>query len=73
MVFVIHLIQQVFTFSHKAWVNFQLPLRLIQSVTLLLLLAGLAVAIVVTALSVTDILACILAFIPTGWAIISVS
>ncbi|XP_074556464.1 callose synthase 9-like isoform X2 [Curcuma longa] len=64
---------QVFTFSHKAWVNFQLPLRLIQSVTLLLLLAGLAVAIAVTDLSVTDILACILAFIPTGWAIISIA
>ncbi|KAG6467429.1 hypothetical protein ZIOFF_074752 [Zingiber officinale] len=64
---------QVFTFGHKAWVNFQLPLRLIQSVTLLLLLAGLAAAIVLTALSVTDILACILAFIPTGWAIISIA
>lgn len=67
------LLYQVFTFSNKAWVNFQLPLRLIQSITLLLALAGLAVAIAVTDLSVPDIFACILAFVPTGWGILSVS
>lgn len=67
------LLYQVFTFSNKAWVNFQLPLRLIQSITLLMALAGLAVAIAVTDLSVPDIFACILAFVPTGWGILSVS
>ncbi|WOL05975.1 Callose synthase 9 [Canna indica] len=64
---------QVFTFSHKAWVNFQLPLRLIQSITLLMALAGVAVAIAITELSVPDIFAAILAFIPTGWGILSIA
>ncbi|THU65687.1 hypothetical protein C4D60_Mb05t06260 [Musa balbisiana] len=64
---------EVFTFSNKAWVNFQLPLRLIQSITLLMALAGLAVAIAVTDLSVPDIFACILAFVPTGWGILSIA
>ena len=36
-------------------------------------LAGIAVAVVLTDLSVADIFACILAFIPTGWMILSVS
>lgn len=36
-------------------------------------LAGLAVAVALTNLSVPDIFACILAFVPTGWGIISVS
>ncbi|URE06585.1 hypothetical protein MUK42_21586 [Musa troglodytarum] len=63
----------VFTFSNKAWVNFQLPLRLIQSITLLMALAGLAVAIAVTDLSVKDIFACILAFVPTGWGILCIA
>lgn len=64
---------QVFTFSQKASVNFQLVLRLIQSIVFLLVLAGLVVAIVLTDLSVVDIFACILAFVPTGWGILSVS
>lgn len=36
-------------------------------------LAGLAVAVIVTDLSLPDIFACILAFVPTGWGILSVS
>lgn len=66
-------IAQVFSFSQKASVNFQLLLRLIQGVSFMLALAGIAVAIVVTDLSVPDIFACILAFVPTGWGILSVS
>ncbi|XP_073112798.1 callose synthase 9 isoform X2 [Elaeis guineensis] len=63
----------VFTFSQKASVNFQLVLRLIQSISFLLVLAGLAVAVVLTDLSVVDIFACILAFVPTGWGILSIA
>jgi len=63
----------VFTFSQKASVNLQLLLRLIQSISFLLVLAGLAVAIALTDLSVPDVFACILAFLPTGWGILSVS
>ncbi|CAN1188173.1 Callose synthase 9 [Linum perenne] len=63
----------VFTFSQKISVNFQLLLRFIQGVSFLLALAGLAVAVVFTKLSVPDIFACILAFIPTGWGILSIA
>lgn len=48
-------------------------LRFVQGISLLMALAGIVVAVVLTALSVTDIFACILAFIPTGWGILSVS
>ncbi|KAJ8760129.1 hypothetical protein K2173_010985 [Erythroxylum novogranatense] len=64
---------KVFTFSQKMSVNFQLVLRFIQGVSFLLALAGLAVAVVFTKLSLPDIFACILAFIPTGWAILSIA
>ncbi|CAN1241661.1 Callose synthase 9, partial [Linum perenne] len=64
---------KVFTFSQKISVNFQLLLRFIQGVSFLLALAGLAVAVVFTKLSVPDIFACILAFIPTGWGILSIA
>ena len=53
--------------------NFQLLLRFIQGLTLLLALAGIAVAVALTDLSIVDIFAAILAFIPTGWGIVSVS
>ncbi|MQL91251.1 hypothetical protein Taro_023856 [Colocasia esculenta] len=68
---VLFILFEVFTFSQKASVNFQLLLRLIQGVSFMLALAGIAVAIVLTDLSVTDIFACILAFVPTGWGILS--
>ncbi|KAL0708435.1 hypothetical protein Bca4012_074861 [Brassica carinata] len=64
---------KVFTFSQKMSVNFQLVLRFIQGVSLLMALAGIVVAIVLTSLSVTDIFASILAFIPTGWGILSIA
>lgn len=65
--------QQVFSFSQKISVNFQLVLRFIQGLSLLLALAGIVVAVILTSLSVSDIFAAILAFIPTGWGILSVS
>ena len=64
---------QVFTFSQKMTVNFQLLLRFIQGLSFLLTLAGLAVAVAITDLTLPDVFACILAFVPTGWGILSVS
>ncbi|CAI9106685.1 OLC1v1005889C1 [Oldenlandia corymbosa var. corymbosa] len=70
---VLLLLFKVFTFSQKISVNFQLLLRFVQGVSFLLALAGLAVAVVFTELSVPDIFACILAFLPTGWGILSIA
>ncbi|XP_031113012.1 callose synthase 9 isoform X2 [Ipomoea triloba] len=64
---------KVFTFSQKISVNFQLLLRFVQGLSFLLALAGLATAVAITKLSITDIFACILAFIPTGWGILSIA
>ncbi|OWM73432.1 hypothetical protein CDL15_Pgr026531 [Punica granatum] len=64
---------KVFTFSQKVSVNFQLLLRFIQGLSFLMALAGLAIAVVFTDLSVPDIFACILAFVPTGWGILSIA
>ncbi|KAI5321147.1 hypothetical protein L3X38_030218 [Prunus dulcis] len=64
---------KVFTFSQKISVNFQLLLRFIQGVSFLLALAGLAVAVKLSDLSVADVFASILAFIPTGWGILSIA
>lgn len=54
-------------------VHFQLLLRLLKASVFLLVLAAIAVAVAVTSLSIVDLFACILAFIPTGWGILSVS
>lgn len=64
---------KVFTFSQKISVNFQLLLRFIQGLSFMMALAGLAVAVIVTDLSLPDIFACILAFVPTGWGILSIA
>ncbi|KAK2977667.1 hypothetical protein RJ640_015664 [Escallonia rubra] len=64
---------KVFTFSQKISVNFQLLLRFVQGLSFLLALAGLVVAVVITPLSVPDIFASILAFVPTGWGILSIA
>ncbi|KAK4736431.1 hypothetical protein R3W88_000128 [Solanum pinnatisectum] len=70
---VILLLFKVFTFSQKMSVNFQLLLRFVQGLLFLLAVAGLAAAVVLTELTVTDVFACILAFIPTGWGILSIA
>ncbi|KAG8637297.1 hypothetical protein MANES_15G103700v8 [Manihot esculenta] len=70
---VLVLLFKVFSFSQKISVNFQLLLRFIQGVSFLLAFAGLAVAVIFTDLSVPDIFACILAFVPTGWGILSIA
>ncbi|XVF04585.1 hypothetical protein REPUB_Repub05bG0096700 [Reevesia pubescens] len=64
---------KVFTFSQKISVNFQLLLRFIQGLSFLVAIAGLAAAVVFTELSIPDIFACILAFVPTGWGILSIA
>ena len=64
---------QVLTLSQTMTVNFQLLSRFIQGLSFLLTLAGMAVAVAITDLSLPDIFACILAFVPTGWGILSVS
>ncbi|XP_076914598.1 callose synthase 9-like, partial [Bidens hawaiensis] len=69
---VLILLFKIFTFSQKVSVNFQLILRFIQGVAFMLAIAGIAVAVVLTSLTMTDIFAAILAFIPTGWGILSI-
>ncbi|KAE8037014.1 hypothetical protein FH972_009641 [Carpinus fangiana] len=64
---------KVFTFSQKMSVNFQLLLRFIQGLAFLVALAGVVIAVVLTELSLSDIFACILAFVPTGWGILSIA
>ncbi|CAH8356407.1 unnamed protein product [Eruca vesicaria subsp. sativa] len=65
---------KVFALIQKIAVNFRLVLRSIQGLALLVSLAGIIIAVVLTELSVTDIIACVLlAFIPTGWGILSVA
>lgn len=64
------MIFKVFTFSQKVSVNFQLLLRLIQGITFMAFLTGLVVVVFKTTLTVKDVFASILAFIPTGWGIL---
>ncbi|XVF69743.1 hypothetical protein PTKIN_Ptkin11bG0106300 [Pterospermum kingtungense] len=70
---VLILLFKVFTFSQKISVNFQLLLRFIQGLSFLVVIAGLAAAVVITKLSISDIFACILAFVPTGWGILLIA
>ncbi|GJS74709.1 putative reverse transcriptase domain-containing protein [Tanacetum coccineum] len=58
---------QISPFSQKRSVNFQLILQFIQGVAFMLAIAGIAIVVALFSLTMTDILASILAFIPTGW------
>jgi hypothetical protein len=64
---------QVFTFTNQSSVNFQLFLRLFQGVLFLGIIAAIVVCIIFTSLTVGDCFAILLAFIPTGWGLLSVS
>ncbi|XP_059441555.1 callose synthase 10 [Corylus avellana] len=64
------MIFKVFTYSPKRSTHFHLMMRFIQGVTSLGLVAALALVIVFTNLSIADLFASLLAFIPTGWAIL---
>ncbi|XP_007014805.2 PREDICTED: callose synthase 9 [Theobroma cacao] len=70
---VLILLFKVFTFSQKISVNFQLLLRFIQGLSFLVAIAGLAAAVVFTDLTIPDIFASILAFVPTGWGILCIA
>lgn len=64
------MIFKIFTFSPKRSTNFQLMLRFMQGVTALGLIIALCFVVLFTELSVLDLFASILAFIPTGWLIL---
>nr|GEV05479.1 callose synthase 10 [Tanacetum cinerariifolium] len=66
------MIFKIFTFNSKKS-NFQLILRFIQGVTALSLIAALCLVVIFTDLSVADLFASFLAFVATGWAIISLA
>jgi callose synthase len=64
---------QVFSFNPKASVNFQMFLRLIQGIVFLMLILGLVAIVAFTPVTLGDLFASILALVPTGWGILSVS
>ncbi|KAJ3689691.1 hypothetical protein LUZ61_018855 [Rhynchospora tenuis] len=70
---VLLLIFLIFGLNPKAMVHFQLLLRLLKATVFLLVLAAIAVAVAATSLSIIDLFACVLAFIPTGWGILSIA
>ncbi|CAA0830180.1 Callose synthase 10 [Striga hermonthica] len=67
------LIFKIFTFSPKKSTNFQLMLRFMQGVTSIGLIVALCLVVLFTSLSIADLFASILAFIPTGWFILSLA
>lgn len=64
---------KIFTFSIKKSSNFQLLIRFVQGVTAIGLVVALILFVAFTDLSVTDLFASVLAFVPTGWAILSLA
>ncbi|XP_050224596.1 callose synthase 10 [Mercurialis annua] len=64
------MIFKIFTYSPKKSTNLQLFIRFVQGVSSIALVAALCLVVAFTDLSITDLFASILAFIPTGWAII---
>ncbi|KAI4336268.1 hypothetical protein L6164_014813 [Bauhinia variegata] len=70
---VIVLIFKIFTYRPKKSADFQLVMRFTQGVSALGLVAALCLVVVFTSLSIADLFASILAFIPTGWAILSLA
>eukprot|EP00252_Welwitschia_mirabilis_P007366 TRINITY_DN18640_c0_g1_i2.p1 TRINITY_DN18640_c0_g1~~TRINITY_DN18640_c0_g1_i2.p1 ORF type:complete len:1915 (+),score=322.94 TRINITY_DN18640_c0_g1_i2:50-5794(+) len=67
------LIFKVFTISRKVSVNFQLMVRFIQGATFITVIAALVLVVAFTTLTVTDLFASVLAFLPTGWAVLSLA
>ncbi|KAK9926738.1 hypothetical protein M0R45_023951 [Rubus argutus] len=64
------MIFKVFTLNLKKSAKFQLVMRFTQGVTSLGLVAAIVLLVVFTKLSIPDLFACLLAIIPTGWAIL---
>lgn len=67
------LLFKIFTFSQKASVNFQMFLRLIQGTVFVLIIVGLALLVILTNVSLGDLFASLLAYLPTGWAILCIA
>ncbi|XP_078444435.1 glucan synthase-like 8 [Wolffia australiana] len=67
------LIFKVFTFSPRKSANYQLGLRFIQGVTSVGLIAALVLVVALTDLSIPDLFASMLAFIATGWGLLSIA
>ncbi|KAF7838212.1 callose synthase 10 [Senna tora] len=67
------LIFKIFTYSPKKSADFKLVMRFTQGVAALGLVAAVCLVIAFTNLSIPDLFASILAFIPTGWAILSLA
>ncbi|XVF54616.1 hypothetical protein PTKIN_Ptkin05aG0196000 [Pterospermum kingtungense] len=64
---------KIFSYSPKKSRDFQLVMRFMQGVISIALVVALCLVVAFTDLSIADLFACILAFIPTGWAILCVS
>ncbi|KAH0462751.1 hypothetical protein IEQ34_010326 [Dendrobium chrysotoxum] len=73
VLFVFIMIFKIFTFSPRKSSNLQLLLRFIQGVTSIGLIVAIALFVAFTDLSVVDLFASILAFVPTGWAILCIA
>lgn len=67
------MIFKLFSFSPKKSSNIQLVMRFSQGVFSLGLVAALCLVVAFTDLSIVDLFASILAFIPTGWMILSLA
>uniref|UniRef100_A0A7N0RAG3 1,3-beta-glucan synthase n=1 Tax=Kalanchoe fedtschenkoi TaxID=63787 RepID=A0A7N0RAG3_KALFE len=70
---IIAAIFKFFSFNPKTSTNFQLVLRFVQGVSSIVLFTGVCLFVALTDLSIADLFASLLAYIPTGWAIISLA
>uniref|UniRef100_A0A1J3EUH6 1,3-beta-glucan synthase n=1 Tax=Noccaea caerulescens TaxID=107243 RepID=A0A1J3EUH6_NOCCA len=67
------LLFKLFWYSPRKSSNILLALRFLQGVVSLTVIALISLAIALTDLSIPDMFACVLGFIPTGWAILSLA
>ncbi|KAK8465763.1 hypothetical protein PHAVU_009G169400 [Phaseolus vulgaris] len=67
------LIFKIFTYSPKKSADFHLVLRFSQGVASIGLVTAVCLVVAFTSLSIADLFASILAFIPTGWGILSLA
>ncbi|KAL1323430.1 callose synthase 10 [Arachis hypogaea] len=70
---VVVLIFKIFTYSPKKSADFQLVMRFSQGVAAIGLVAAVCLVVAFTNLTIPDLFASILAFIPTGWAMLSLA
>ncbi|KAL8142007.1 hypothetical protein V2J09_015039 [Rumex salicifolius] len=70
---IIVMLLKIYTFSPKKYAMFQIWMRFFQGVLALALLAAIITVIVLTKLTIADLLASCLSFIATGWGILSLA